>query len=229
MTGSGSPYEDEAFIAKEVDEGRHREIIGGLWDEIGPSQLSFLCAQGLGPGHRLLDIGCGSLRGGVHFVRYLNPGNYFGIDASEELLEAGYRIEIPAAGASGRLPRSRLKCSRSFDFASFETRFDYGLAFSVFTHLPLNNIRTCVEKWAAVASPGARLYATYFSAPTDEPLWPARRQPAGQVVTYGDRDPFHYRFEDLAFVANAVGWLVHDIEGYHHPRGQRMAMFKQRV
>lgn len=229
MSGSGSPYDDAAFIAQQVDEGRHREIIGGLWDEIGPSQLSFLRAQGLGPDHRLLDIGCGSLRGGVHFVRYLTPGHYYGVDANQDLLDAGYNIEVAAVGATARLPREHLMCSRTFDFAKFETRFDFGLAFSVFTHLPLNDIRTCIENWEAVASPSARLYATYFLALGDGPLWRACEQPHGQVITYGDRDPFHYRLDDLAFVANSAGWQVRDVADYYHPRGQRMAVFERRV
>ena len=29
----------------------------------------------------LIDIGCGALRGGVHFVRHLDPGHYFGMDS----------------------------------------------------------------------------------------------------------------------------------------------------
>ena len=46
----------------------HREQVGGLWDEIGALQIDFLRAQGLRPGDTLLDVGCGCLRGGVHFV-----------------------------------------------------------------------------------------------------------------------------------------------------------------
>ncbi len=38
--------------------------VGGLWDEIGQLQFDFLRAKGLLPRHKLLDFGCGSLRGG---------------------------------------------------------------------------------------------------------------------------------------------------------------------
>ena len=49
----------------------HREAVGGLWDEMGRLQFDFLVAQGLQPHHKMLDIGCGSMRGGRHFVNHL--------------------------------------------------------------------------------------------------------------------------------------------------------------
>ena len=49
------------------------------------------------PHHRLLDIGCGALRGGVHFVRYLEDGNYAGLDVNRSLIAAGHR-ELQSAG-----------------------------------------------------------------------------------------------------------------------------------
>src|SRR5208282_4584116 len=73
----------------EIRSGSHREFVGGMWDEIGALQFEFLKEQGLAPGHRLVDIGCGCLRGGVHFVPYLQKGGYCGIDLNASLIEAG--------------------------------------------------------------------------------------------------------------------------------------------
>src|SRR5476649_335832 len=89
-----SPYYDEAAMTEAVRQGRHREMIGGRWEEIGPAQLSFLKKMGLRPSDFLLDIGCGCLRGGVHLIPYLDPGHYFGTDINAALLEAGWRIEL---------------------------------------------------------------------------------------------------------------------------------------
>jgi len=224
---TGSPYDDAAFIADHVKDGRHRDIIGGLWEEIGPGQLEFLKGEGLKPHHRLLDIGCGCLRGGVHFVSYLDPGNYYGLDSNQTLLDAGFEIEIPANGLIGRLSKEHLRQSDRFELAAFDQKFDYGLAFSVFTHITLNAVRTCIENWSMAAAPGALLYATYFAAPSFEPTSLARTQPGAGIVTYGDRDPFHYRIEDLAFVGRQSGWRVSDVAAFSHPRGQRMARFEQ--
>jgi cyclopropane fatty-acyl-phospholipid synthase-like methyltransferase len=43
-------------------------LIGGLGELMGDHQLQFLVDQGLKPEHRLLDIGCGSLRLGVKAI-----------------------------------------------------------------------------------------------------------------------------------------------------------------
>jgi hypothetical protein len=57
---SESPYSDYRQI--EVDHSEYREVVAGLWDEIGSLQFQLLIDHGLQPHHTLLDIGCGSLR-----------------------------------------------------------------------------------------------------------------------------------------------------------------------
>ena len=42
----------------------HRNTIGGNWNEMGKLQNNLLLEQGLKPHQILMDIGCGSLRGG---------------------------------------------------------------------------------------------------------------------------------------------------------------------
>ena len=72
----------------------HREEVGGLWDKIGKLQFNFLKKMGLKPEYYFLDVACGSLRGGIHFIDYLESGHYFGIDKDKELLEAGKNFEL---------------------------------------------------------------------------------------------------------------------------------------
>ncbi|MGB7539844.1 MAG: hypothetical protein WBM17_14975 [Anaerolineales bacterium] len=67
----------------------HRERVGGLWEEIGHLQFEFNKKRGLLPGHRFLDVGCGCLRGGIHFIQYLNTGKYYVLDINSSLIEAG--------------------------------------------------------------------------------------------------------------------------------------------
>ena len=74
---------------EQINAGRHRDMVGGMWEEIGRLQFEFLRARGLKPRHRLLDIGCGSLRGGIHAINYLETGNYYGLDINLSLIEAG--------------------------------------------------------------------------------------------------------------------------------------------
>ena len=103
-----SIYDDPRAITKAASQGRHRSIVGGGWDAIGALQLSFLRAHGLKPEHTLLDVGCGSLRAGVHLVPYLNAGNYFGIDLNQSLLDAGFDKEIVPLKLEDKLPRKNL-------------------------------------------------------------------------------------------------------------------------
>jgi hypothetical protein len=61
-------YNDQWTMRADVAAGQHRELIGGLGELMGDHQLQFLVDQGLKPEHRLLDIGCGSLRLGVKAI-----------------------------------------------------------------------------------------------------------------------------------------------------------------
>ena len=95
----------------------HREYVGGLWDEMGQLQFDFLVEQGLTPSDVLPDVGCGSLRGGVHFIRYLEPGNYLGMEKEEELLELRVNSELGIETFQARRPE--LVASGSFEFERF--------------------------------------------------------------------------------------------------------------
>ena len=141
-------YEDSAEIQRGVNEGRHRELIGGMWDEIGRLQFEYMVANGLERRSRLIDVGCGSLRGGVHFVSYLDEGRYFGLDSNLPLLQAGYDVELKALDLQAKLPRQNLLCDDEFSFDLFGPEFDFAIAQSLFTHLPVNHIRLCLTRLA---------------------------------------------------------------------------------
>jgi SAM-dependent methyltransferase len=120
----------------------HRAAVGGMWDVIGALQFDYLVAQGLRPEHYLLDIGCGSLRGGGRFIWYLDVGHYFGIEKEGELLDMGISREILTL--RDRQPVFRV-CEH-FDFVGLSPKpFDFALAQSVFTHLPAAEIELCLR------------------------------------------------------------------------------------
>ena len=50
--------------------------IGGLWESMATHQFEFMVKQGMTKNNTLLDIGCGSLRGGLRFIQYLDSGKY---------------------------------------------------------------------------------------------------------------------------------------------------------
>jgi len=225
-TQNPSDYYDHDAITRAVQDGEHRSVIGGMWDEIGLLQFDFLVSQGLRPHHRLVDIGCGSLRGGVHFAAYLNTANYFGIDINKALLDAGYDRELTPRSLDQRVPRRNLVDTDNFDFSSFPAPFDFALAVSVFTHLPLNTIRTCLERLAPHMAPQGVFFATVFEAAADLPSFEAQFHERGGITTFGDRDPYHYHPGDLRYIAKSAGWEAKWLGAFEHPRNQRMVQFK---
>lgn len=206
----------------EIAAGEHRTFVGGLWDEMGALQFEFLKAQGLQPGHRLVDVGCGALRGGVHFIRYLAPGHYHGIDINASLLEAGTR-EIAQLQLDWKEPH--LLVNERFELFRFATRFDCAIATSVFTHLPLNHILRCMVEVRKVLNPGARFHATFFEAPTNAHLDPLPHTPGG-ISTCLDADPYHYGVDEIRWVAGNAGLVAERIGDWGHPRDQRMWSFR---
>jgi hypothetical protein len=118
----------------------HRDYVGGLWEEIRRLQFDFLVTQGLRPSHGLLDIGCGALRGGVHFIRYLERGKYLGLDKEATLVELGIAQELGVAAYQEKRPEFVI--SATFEFQKFHRRPDLSIAQSLFTHLA--DIRQCL-------------------------------------------------------------------------------------
>lgn len=217
-------YYDNTSIDAAVEAGKHRTIIGGLWEEIGQLQLDFLLSRGLEPRHRVLDIGCGSLRTGVKLVRFLDAGNYFGTDINQSLMSAGYDIELRNEGLAHKLPPSHLVANGEFDFSWAPVLFDYVLAQSVFTHLPLNFLRVCLEKLFDVVLPGASFYATVFEIPEDRPSHLPYVH-SGGVTSFGNKDPYHYRFTDMKYCCRNLPWNAVHVGEWNHPRSQQMIQF----
>ncbi|HXU44243.1 MAG TPA: class I SAM-dependent methyltransferase [Thermoanaerobaculia bacterium] len=210
---------------EEIAAGFHRELVGGLWDEMGRLQLDYLIAEGLRPEMRLLDVGCGCLRGGLWFIPYLEPGHYYGIDVNAALLDVGYDLELQRAGLGERLPRANLLATGSFEASRFGVPFDFALAQSVFTHLPANFIRRCLIEVARAMPPGGRFYATFFECPADRPDALELRHEPGGIASYLDSDPYHYRWRDLEWLAEGLPWRSEHVGDWGHPRAQRMARF----
>jgi len=71
----------------------YKSYVGPLefYDIVSGLQFVVLYLLGLREHHCLLDIGCGSLRGGKLFIPYLLPNRYFGIEPEKWLIEEGRR------------------------------------------------------------------------------------------------------------------------------------------
>ena len=226
MVATISRYYDKAAVEAEVRAGKHREIVGGLWDEVGQLQLDFLVSRGLKPHHRLLDIGCGSLRGGIKLIKYLDAGHYAGSDLHESLLAAGYDIELAKEGLTHKLPRCNLVADGEFDFAWCPARFDFALAQSVFTALPLNFLRICLERLPNFVVLGGKFFVSIFEIPDEHPTQKPYRHPSG-IVSFGAKEPYHYRFHDMEFCCRALPWRASTVGLWGHPLSVHMIEFEK--
>jgi len=208
--------------------GWYKNAVGGMWDEIGKLQFEFLVKEGLRPEQFLLDVGCGSLRGGIHFIQYLEPGHYYGIDRDKGLLDAG-RSVLRKNHLTYKNPM--LVEMDNFNLPVLGKGFDYALAQSVFTHLSLNSILRCVMNIDKVLIKGGRFYATFFEGPEGKKSLDPMMQPCidgNKLVTYSDQDPYHYDFETFKWVCRGTSLSVEHIGEWGHPRGQRMMVFIKR-
>ena len=202
----------------------HRIAVGGLWEEIGILQFNFLVERGLKPEDFLLDIGCGSLRGGIHFIKYLIEGHYYGIDKNDKMLSAAQQIEIPKHQLQNKNPILRMM--DNFNFKLFDQKFNYALAQSVFTHLNLNSIIRCILNVEEILVKNGKFYATFFENKTKNDLSPITHQCVDGIVTsHHDQDPYHYNYEIFEWICKDTLLKVDYIGNWNHPRDQKMLCF----
>ena len=211
-------YYARQLTPEEIAAGAHRDLVGGLWDEIGALQFEFLRQQGLLPQHKLVDIGCGALRCGIPIIRYLDEGNYYGVDINASLIDAGQH-ELEQAGLKSKQPH--LLVNDKFELEHFGISFDFAIAQSVFTHLHMNLIVRCLVEVRKILKSGGKFYATFFLAPSPGHLMPIKHEPGGIITNY-DIDPFHYSFRELEWLAAIAGFSARLIGDWHHPRSQKM-------
>ena len=205
----------------------HRGTVRGskaFWDELGQLQLDYLVKQGLQPSHFVLDVGCGPLRAGVHFMRYLEPGHYAGIDKRGDNLERARAIELPRHGLEAKSPL--LLVNGAFEFEKFGVGFDYAIAQSVFTHLPVNNLTRCLVEMAKVLNPGGRFFATIYENPHGK-TYLGDIQQSQRVTSHYDSDSYHYDLETLQRATEGTGLKMTYMGDWEHPDNQKMIMFSR--
>jgi cyclopropane fatty-acyl-phospholipid synthase-like methyltransferase len=214
---AASPYLAPGFYDRALAQGRHRDIVGGRWEETANYQMDCLLAEGLRPEHHLLDIGCGALRLGHMAVPYLAPGHYWGTDASAALMRRGYEVEL---ADKTRLPQTQLVEDADFDFPGVPPTIDLAIAWGVFTHLPPEALPPALRNIRRGFPQLQKLLLTVFLAPEDAPG--SHRQIDG-VVTHPNRPPWHRRQSSVEDEARAAGFTLAWREKWL-PRGQRLAV-----
>lgn len=179
----------------------------GQYDYMGATQFRLLAALGLRETHRVLDLGCGSLRAGRLLIPYLLPDGYCGIEPNAWLVEDA--IEHQLGRDILRIKRPRFDQNSQFRTDVFNTEFDFVLAQSIFSHatpapivLALGNILASLTATGIVA-------CTFVEAPMGD----AERFPEGWVypdcVRY-TAPQIEHMFERAGLACRRIPWF--------HPR-----------
>jgi hypothetical protein len=93
-------------------------------------------------------------------------------------------------------------------------------------HLPFNSVARCIVSVVARLKPGGSFFATYFDIDDATRFDPVTR-PSG-LVTYADREPFHYSVDLIRTICTAVGATVEPLEDRTHPRGESVLHIRKR-
>ena len=185
------------------------EAVGGRWDEVGQLQFNYLVANKVGPSQRMLDIGCGTLRGGRHFIRYLDSGCYTGVDISSAAIEAARQL-VAAENLAEKTPTLLHNPDPAKWFGTPEDAiYEVLLAQSVFTHLDVPYIEACFDRLGSIMTPGARFFFTFNES---------------QASQRRDLKDFVHPFGLFSALSEQHGFDIDKRTDYAHPRGQVMAV-----
>nr|XP_010938754.1 uncharacterized protein LOC105057762 [Elaeis guineensis] len=114
----------------------HHSNYGEPWAG-GRDVFEFLTnAVALVPSDLVLEIGCGTLRVGLHFIRYLDPARFHCLERDELSLMAALRYELPSQGLLHKRPH--ILRGDDMDFTRFGDGISYDLIYAsaVFLHMP---------------------------------------------------------------------------------------------
>lgn len=194
----------------------HRKAVGGRWNKMGRLQFNFLVSRGLTPDSKLLDVGCGSLRAGVLFIDYLNKSNYCGVEKEVSLIKAATEIEIPDRGLADKCPN--ILNIDNFDLTGINMSFDYALAQSVFTHITLDEIETCIGMVMPLMEDHGVFFATAHIADKISVGKP-------HVWRKNERSVTKYPLRVFEEISHKLNIQIEYIGDWNHPRGQKMLSF----
>ena len=192
---------------------RYRRLVGPphRYDLLAAMQFNLLTTLGLREDHYLLDVGCGSLRGGRLFIPYLLPGRYYGIEPDRALLEEGLERELGRDILTVKEPTFEHR--DDFKLSVFGQEFDFILAQSIFSHATAAQVHTCLREAAQVLRPDGTMAATFYQGEENYD---------GDTWVYPGR--VFYRLDFMQQAAEEVGLRVERID-WPHPNLQNWLRF----
>lgn len=216
---------DPFFQASRHSGRGHRNYVGGdagtglPFQDAARFQLDFLVHHGLRRDTVFLDIGCGCLRGGIHFISFLDPEKYLGLDISAEVVRRGIIDELGMLLFWAKRPEFVI--SDQYDVDLFSQHPKIALANSVFTHVGPQDVRACLSKLSGPVT----FFAT-FNEGYEKKLLGDRGHYLGgeQFITY-TRDEMHHFGREFGFETEFIGPWGHPKNAWDCGFGNQM-MFR---
>jgi hypothetical protein len=120
-----------------------------------------IVALGLEPQMRCVDYGCGSLRLGQHAMRYLDAGNYYGIDVTDVFIAAGIELIDPELVSSKRPKLATISGEVLRDIRAWQPDFIFSNA--VLQHVPPEELSLFFERLESMMAPYTKAYILYIT------------------------------------------------------------------
>ncbi len=172
------------------------------FETVGRNQLSILLRNGLNPDSKVLDSGCGCLRGGYWLIHFLQPGGYYGIEPSQEMLDIGKELIVTPALIEQKQPRFDM--NPDLDFQVFDSQFDFIIARSIWTHASPLQIAKMLDEFIATTGPDGVLLTSIKPCP-----WYRRQYRGdawvGATVVEPQEGTVLYRFSWIARICQERG------------------------
>src|SRR5437588_3775537 len=128
----------------------------------GRQQFMYLLRAGLNPDSKVLDIGCGVLRAGYWLIHFLEPRCYCGIEPHQGRLETGVHTILEPEILKSKEPR--FDSNPNFNTSVFGEKFDFFLAYSIWTHASKRQIQATLDGFVRDSNDRARFLLTYLPA-----------------------------------------------------------------
>ena len=196
---------------------KHREYVGPekSYDLIAAMTFNLLTSYGLRGHHRVLDIGCGSLRNGRLLIQYLNSGNYVGIDPNGWLITDAIKFEIGEDIIE--LKKPTLIVDNKVLENLYDSEFDYIFAQSIFSHAGLDIISAWFQDIKRTLKPNGLCFFTYIKHD--------KSNKTARGWTYPNR--VNHCFDDIESLADGISFEAKEID-CKHPHSQQWVLMRHK-
>lgn len=167
-TARENPPADDLGLDLPPGGAHYRAYVGppADYDLVSAMAFNLLTQLGLRQHHRVLDIGCGSLRIGRLLIPYLNRGGYTGLEPNRWLVDDGIAREVGASQIGIKAPHFEIADSAAALIAD-GARFDFQVAQSIFSHTGPDLLARWLAECAALLTDDGALVATYVPGDDD--------------------------------------------------------------